>query len=81
MVAGGVRTVGRFVTSLEVEQWTKDVLRDWASGMAMAIAETEEEARRLLQESLEGNAQDFDGPPDEVRDIDKPSAYHKWGGA
>ncbi len=64
---------------MKLFMWTKDVLRDWSSGMAFALAETEEEARHLLQEGHEDNARDFDGPPDEVRDLDKPSTYSKWG--
>ncbi len=69
---------------MKLYMWTKDVLRDWVSGMAFAVAETEEDARRLIQEEVSSGGydlclDDFTGPPDEVRDLDKSSAYYKWG--
>lgn len=64
--------------------WYKDVFRDYSSGMAMAIAESEEQARDMIMTNGDYAADPrdcgMDAPPDEVREIDKPSFFVQFGG-
>ncbi len=64
--------------------WKKDVFRDWGSGIAFAIAESEDEARRLIFEEAgidEENDEGMSKPADEVRDVDRTYAFHMSGSA
>lgn len=63
--------------------WNKEVMQEWMSGLAFAIAESEEQARALvlksLQEINDGNFRPtdhewpygLDKPADEVRELDQ----------
>lgn len=62
----------------------RNVLTDYTSGIAVALAKNADEARTVIirdakdyeKKSL---AYDISGPPDEI--YDKPSGVHCWGGS
>jgi hypothetical protein len=64
--------------------WNKAFPYDWRGGLAFAIAETEDQARRLLAEKvgivLDG-ADDcgLNAPADVVRPVDQPFAEYCLG--
>jgi hypothetical protein len=63
----------------------EDVLQDYTSGIAFALAESEEQARGLIWECL-GLELDacvepgLHGPPTHVLDLGSPRAFALWGG-
>lgn len=61
--------------------WNKDVLRDYSSGIAFAIAESEEQARELITEKTRLDPEDvgLDKPADEVHELDEPYAAYLYG--
>ena len=63
--------------------WEEDVLTNYTSGMAVAAAESVEEARDVLvrQAPWEGSllARDIAGEPDRILEL--PAGVHCWGGA
>jgi hypothetical protein len=65
--------------------WNKDILRDWSSGIAFAIAESEEQARQMIYQAIGyEDENDDDGgiskPADEIHDLDKPFVAFRRGG-
>lgn len=61
----------------------RDVLIDYTSGIAVALANDEDEARKVIIRDAEDYekktlAGDIIGPPDEI--YDKPTGVHVWGG-
>jgi hypothetical protein len=62
---------------LKLYVW-RDFNRDWSSGLAVALASSEAEAMKVVQDA-HGWA-DFGTDPVEVYDIDKPIAFTVSGG-
>jgi hypothetical protein len=63
--------------------WDNDVLTDYTSGIAVAAARSEEEARATILECAydwerEQLSEDTAGPPSRILDL--PAAAHVWGG-
>lgn len=62
------------------------VLWDYTAGMALALAESEEQARKLIWESLGCGELSpevepgLNGPPTHTLDLDSPRAFAVWGG-
>ncbi len=70
--------------------WTKEIMRDWSSGMAVGVAETVEEARAAILADAYGEwegfdrmtsqlAQDLAADPDAVYDL--PAGVSIAGGS
>lgn len=66
--------------------WESEFLKDWSSGMAVACAETVEEARGLVLAAAVGDfceqekmGRDLARDPDRVLDL--PAAVYCWGGS
>ena len=61
----------------------RNVLTDYTNGIAIAMARTEKEARKVILRDAPDFAQeeltrDIAGPPDHI--YDKPHGVHCWGG-
>jgi hypothetical protein len=65
---------------LKLYVW-RDFNRDWSSGLAVALASSLEEAKRLVRKEQDDAGCDFGEDPVEVYDIDKPIAFTVSGGA
>lgn len=65
--------------------WNEDVLTDWTSGCAVAVARSVDEARSTILDSADSSSErerlavDIAGDPNKVLDI--PAAHYEWGGA
>jgi hypothetical protein len=70
------------MTKLKMFVW-RDVLTDYTSGIAVALAKTEEEARTVILRDAKDYERkslgsDISGKADEI--YENPSGVHCWGG-
>jgi len=59
----------------------KDVLMDWSKGVAFALAENLEEAKKLLRKELPFSVDDFEREFTKEPEVyESPMAFALWGG-
>jgi len=71
---------------MKIYIWNKDFMENWTPGLAVVIADSEEEAMKILWQKLEDDGTDYDmikkqvyAGPDEIHDLKKCAFYVSGG--